>query len=77
MQYRLDLWATSRHTYVVQALEQETWVIVKRDLPERITRALDALEEITHDILHRAGLRDVHGVHGTLDAVHDERPACE
>ena len=56
VQYRIDLWASTRHMYTVQAIDSETWVVSKRELPERFMRALHALDEITRDILQRAGM---------------------
>ena len=56
-QYRLDLWACTRHTYVIQAIDSENWVILKRDLPERFVQSLNALDDMARNILNRAGQR--------------------
>ena len=57
IQYRLDLWARTRHTYSALAVDSETFVILKRDLPERFMRALEAFDEIIEQRLARAGMR--------------------
>ena len=56
-QYRLDLWANTRHTYIVQAVDSDNWAILKRDLPQRFVQSLDALNEMVENIIMRAGVR--------------------
>ena len=56
-QYRLDLWARSRHTYVIQAIDTENWVILKRDLPQRFVEPLNTLQNVVRNMIERAGVR--------------------
>ena len=57
IQHRVELWASSRHMYTAQALDLDTYVIVKRDLPERIVSTLDAMRDYVHRWIQRAGVR--------------------
>ena len=57
IQYRVELWASSRHMYTAQAIDLDTYVIVKRDLPERIVTTLDAMRDYVNRWIQRAGVR--------------------
>ena len=48
--YRMDLWANTRHTYVMQAVDSDNWIILKRDLPQRIIQLLNALDTMVGDM---------------------------
>ena len=57
IQHRLDLWASSRHSCWVQAVDDEAYVIVKRDFPQRVITIMDTMSEVPDHKIQRAGIK--------------------